>query len=240
MPEIFRVLIADDEALGRLAVRRLVEADDRFLIVAEAANGHEALEVLEKQGIDVAFLDISMPGLTGLELAEKIGGESVVIVFVTAHGQHALEAFDHAATDFVVKPIHEVRFQQCLQRVADRLAPRASTERPRVTLRQGGTTVLLSPDRFLYAEADGNYVVLTLEKPVESHRLRMTLTALLESIEDESIMRVHRAYAVGLLHVTATRSTDGAHGLEAVMGNEARIPIGRTFRSEFEAKLRGR
>ncbi|HYU68300.1 MAG TPA: response regulator, partial [Burkholderiales bacterium] len=114
-------LIADDEPLLRSSLKRmLAEAWPELEVIAEARNGREAVDQFEALKPDICFLDVHMPGLSGVEAARQIGRRAR-LVFVTAYDQYAVEAFQHEALDYLVKPLHVERFEAALQRVRDRL-----------------------------------------------------------------------------------------------------------------------
>lgn len=119
-----RVLVADDEALARERIVQLLTRRGGFDVVAEAENGTDAVEQILAVEPDVVFLDIRMPGLSGIEVAQAVDAEdraAPVIVFVTAHDEFALAAFDVAAADYLLKPVDRDRFDRALERVEARL-----------------------------------------------------------------------------------------------------------------------
>jgi two-component system LytT family response regulator len=128
MPDQIRCLIVDDERLAREGLAALLREDSRFVVVAEAAGGREALRLLAETRADVVFLDVQMPGVDGFEFLKTVDERQqphVEVVFVTAFNDYAIRAFEAAALDYVLKPVDEERFQATLDRVARRLAERA-------------------------------------------------------------------------------------------------------------------
>jgi two-component system, LytTR family, response regulator len=116
-PAPIRVLVVDDEAPARLALRTLLEEDADVELVAECANGADASASIRDLKPDLVFLDVQMPGLSGFEVVEALGGErGPAVIFVTAHAEHALRAFDVQAVDYLLKPFDDERFARALSR----------------------------------------------------------------------------------------------------------------------------
>src|SRR3954449_953303 len=157
-------LIVDDEAPARAELRYLLERIGGVEVVGEAASVREALALASRVDYDVVFLDISMPDLTGMDAARELSTwpRSPAVVFVTAHDDHAIQAFTVDAIDYLLKPVSEERLARCVQRV---LALRAggdqrraaASELQKVPVTRKGQTLLLDTDEVLYAEADGDY-----------------------------------------------------------------------------------
>ncbi|MDX1532560.1 MAG: response regulator, partial [Rhodothermales bacterium] len=119
-PNTLRVLVVDDEPLARQRLLDLLEAEDDVEVVGTAESGRRAVEQIEAHGPDLVFLDVQMPGLTGLDVVDAVGPEAMpATVFVTAYDQHALAAFERAALDYLLKPFEDERFEQALGRARD-------------------------------------------------------------------------------------------------------------------------
>ncbi len=208
----FSALVADDERAGRDELTRLLrEAGvSRVTAVATAA---EALAELQRQPYAAVFLDIQMPGLTGMEAARVINAmpRPPRLVFVTAHADHAVEAFAQAAADYLLKPVTLERLRNTLERLGfapgNRAAPAAGSsdgEAVRVPRRlaaagRDGRVALLDPAevRYCYAQGDSCFAVT---RDAE-YRVRETLTRLAARLQAEGFVRVHRSYLVNLEHV---------------------------------------
>jgi DNA-binding LytR/AlgR family response regulator len=205
-----RALIVDDERLMREQVRmRLARAWPDLEIVAEAENGFRALELYEAHKPDLAFLDIRMPGMSGLEVARELAGHCH-IVFVTAYDQHAMEAFEHGAVDYLLKPVEEERLAVTVARLKDRLkSPPAQIDNLRETLTQhlkgdtkpaylrwikaqiGANLRLISIDEIVYFHAEDKYTrVFTataealIKKPIKE---------LTDELDPDKFWQIHRA-----------------------------------------------
>ena len=195
-----RVLIVDDEELARLRLRQLVTecTDPPTAVVAEAANAAQALAWLATNACELVLLDVQMPGRDGTQLAAelKLLAEPPAVVFVTAHAQHALRAFDLEAVDYLTKPVRRERLHAALQRVAQRLAQaRASAlavpppDTPVIIVTDRGRLVRVPVTEVLYFKAELKYV--TLRTAAHTHVLDEALSELEQRL-GERFMRVHR------------------------------------------------
>ena len=195
---MIRVLLVDDEELARMRLRGLVGdcPDPKALVVGEAANATQALVWLESQSCDLMLLDIHMPGRDGTQLAAELRqrDKPPAIVFVTAHAEHALQAFELEAVDYLTKPVRRERLQAALQRVAQRLAiqpqPAAPTSpEPVVVVSDRGRVVRVPVSEVLYLKAELKYV--TLRTADHTFVLDDALSELEQRLGDRFI-RVHR------------------------------------------------
>lgn len=223
-----KALIVDDEAPARSELRFLLGQAGAVEVVGEAGSAAEALQLIAAIEYDIVFLDIEMPGLSGLDLAKALAdaGRSPAVIFVTAYSEHALAAFEVAATDYLVKPVGLERLRQALARAAahggtEAVAaatsaaqtenakpgveePGAATEGgglriERVAVEKGGRTLLIAAAEILYVEAQDDYSrVFTAEGRYLSG---LPLTALEERLEPLGFFRVHRSYLVDLARV---------------------------------------
>jgi DNA-binding LytR/AlgR family response regulator len=205
-----RVLVVDDErpALDELAW--LLGRDARVVDVLTSDSAAEALRVLQEENVDAVFLDIRMPGLTGLELARVLSRfkEPPPVVFVTAHEDHAVDAFDLNAVDYVLKPVRDDRLAEAVRRVVD---ARGSTPAPQdegtIAVELGGRTRFVSRAEVRYGEAQGDYA--RLHTAEGSHLVRVPLTSLEEQWRDAGFVRIHRSLLVALAHVEEVRMDAG-------------------------------
>ena len=196
-----RVLVVDDEELARLRLRGLVNecAEPRATVVGEAANASQAHVWLATQQCDVLLLDVQMPGRDGTELAAELKRQvpSPAIVFVTAHPNHAVRAFDLDAVDYVTKPVRRERLQAALQRVAQRLAGSqgevapvaAEEEAPVIVVSDRGRVIRVPVAEVLYLKAELKYV--TLRTPTHTYVLDDSLSDLEDRLGSR-FLRVHR------------------------------------------------
>lgn len=205
-----RVLVIDDErpALDELAY--LLRVDERVADVLTCDSATDALRVLREQEVDCVFLDIQMPGLTGLELAQVLSRfrSPPPVVFVTAHEGHAVEAFDLQAVDYVLKPVRADRLAEAVRRVVDG-GERAATavQGVQIPVERGGVTRFIDRDDVTYVEAQGDYA--RLHTGADSYLIRTPLSALEEEWGPAGFVRIHRSLLVGLAHVGEVRMEGG-------------------------------
>ncbi len=207
-----RVLLVDDEALARLRLRSLVEALDEpaATVVAEAADANEALALLQQHEVDAVLLDIRMPGRSGLQLADALRRQPVppAVIFVTAHAEHALAAFDLEATDYLTKPVRRDRLQTALQRVAQRRTAAADAV-PVLVVSDRGRVLRLPLAEVLYLRAEQKYV--TLRTAAHSYVLDDAL-ADLEQRLGPGFIRIHRSTLVACRAVRELERRAAADG----------------------------
>jgi two-component system response regulator AlgR len=211
------VLIVDDELFARTRLRSLVQAcaEPRCEVAGEAADGASALQWLREHSCDVVLLDVAMPGLDGLHLADELQHrpQAPAVVFVTAHGEHALRAFELEATDYLTKPVRRERLQAALQRVAARLAMPRTTAAPEpvVVVSDRGRVVRVPVSEVLYLKAELKYV--TLRTAEHTYVLDDALAELEQRLGD-SFIRVHRNALVAKRAVRALERRSIAGGDE--------------------------
>lgn len=202
---ILRALIVDDEAPARGELRYLLAAHPEVEVVGEAATAKEALALAASVRYDVVFLDVEMPGMTGLEAARLVldRRERPAVVFVTAHERYAVEAFSVEAFDYLVKPVEPER----LARVVERLTRARRRETPPLekiaVVSAGGAKTLLDYDAIHWIEADGDYSrVHTYDR---AFLATSSLRQLEESLPSARFARIHRSHIVNLAKVAAVR-----------------------------------
>ncbi len=225
MTKPLTVLAVDDEAPALDELAYLLGRHPDIGEVFRAGDATSALRELNARTIDAVFLDINMPGLSGIELAGVLANFShrPAIVFVTAHDDKAVAAFDVGAVDYLLKPIREDRLDEAIRRVlsAQAAPPAASqtaevpdqsggrrTESDVVPAELGGVTHLVPRDSIGWVEAEGDYA--RLHSASGSHLVRIPLSTLETRWRDHGFQRVHRSYLVALRLVTGLRTTDGA------------------------------
>jgi DNA-binding LytR/AlgR family response regulator len=212
------VLVADDEAPARSELGFLLREDDRIASVVEVESGVEALMILEQHEIDAVFLDIAMPGFSGLELARVLSKFETppAIVFVTAHHEHAVEAFEINVVDYLLKPVRSDRARESVRRILasdDAATPPDET----IAVELGGVTRFIPRSTVRYVEAQGDYVRLHTDDG--GHLLRVPLATLEEQWADTGFVRIHRRFLVGTHHITEVRQ-EGNHTTVVVGGVE--------------------
>ena len=158
---MLRAMIVDDEAPARSELRFLLEQTGKVASIIEASSVRSAIEKLMENRVDVVFLDISMPSASGLQLAEALHKlkNPPAVVFVTAYSDHAVEAFDVDAVDYLLKPVEEERLERALAKVAAHVKPQAETKSSieRIPVEKGGRKVLIPVDQIRYIMAKDDY-----------------------------------------------------------------------------------
>lgn len=249
------VLIADDEPLARERIRMLLEAHPRYAVVAEVTNGDEAAAEFVRLRPAIAFLDISMPGQNGVAVADAMADEDLetVVVFVTAHDEYALQAFEVGALDYLVKPVDRERFDQTLARIE-----RREESRPPAAYR-GELRALLESmhhdagrrKRFVVRSPKGHYFVqtkdietvvasgnyLTLHAGGRSHLVRETMKSFEEGVDAEQFVRIHRSVIVNV-DCIARIEPQGFGEYRITMSSGARVDSSRAYGDRLRALLK--
>jgi DNA-binding LytR/AlgR family response regulator len=218
-----RALIVDDEAPARGELRYLLAAHPEVEVVGEAATAGEALALAESVRYEAVFLDIEMPGMTGLEVARLVldRRERPAVVFVTAHEHYAVDAFAIEAFDYLVKPVEPERLARVVARLAQARKPEAPAVEKIAVVSAGGAKTLLDYDAVHWIEADGDYSrVHTYDR---SYLSTSSLRELEELLPSARFARIHRGHLVNLGRVAAVRragpdrlrlALDDEHGTE--------------------------
>jgi DNA-binding LytR/AlgR family response regulator len=250
-------LVVDDELPALTDLGYLLGRDERIAEVITASSGTEALQVLDSRDVDVVFSDISMPGLDGMALARVISRFTVrpQIVFVTAHDQHAVDAFALAATDYVMKPVRQARLAEAIRRVVltqsergsgsnggsgDHGGNRGNGEAPApptledetIPVELGGVTRFITRSQIRYAQAHGDYA--RLHTGSGSHLVRVPLSVLEERWGEYGFVRIHRSTLVALPHVSEVRMD---HGRCSVVVGAVELQVSRRHTKELRDTL---
>ncbi|MDP3083194.1 MAG: LytTR family DNA-binding domain-containing protein [Rubrivivax sp.] len=238
-------LIADDEPhLARHLQTLLASAWPDLTFTAPARNGVEAAATIAEQQPDLAFLDIQMPGLTGIEVAQGIEGGTRV-VFVTAYDEFALQAFDHAALDYVLKPVKAERLQRTVERLQRSLAAPADDARlaaalqrllPAVAsserlqwIRAGSGDVMhqIAVDEVLFFRADDKYTCVQTAQA--EHLIRTPIAELAAQLDPAWFVQVHRSTLVNLRHLAGSRRDESSRLLLRLRGHTSELPVSRAY-----------
>jgi DNA-binding LytR/AlgR family response regulator len=244
------ILIADDEEGPRAQLRAALATvwpDAR--VVAECVNGTDAWDAFLEHEPAVCFLDIRMPGLSGIEVAQRIAGR-VPVVFVTAHGDHALAAFDAGAVDYVMKPVDRERLAQAVARVRERAAPAAPNlpallaelatqikRAPRLDVIQaavGKEVRLIRVAEVIYFEADARYTRV-VHGDGEA-LIRTPLKELLAQLDEAQFWQVHRSVIVNQRHIAAAVRIDEGQMHLTLRGRPDKLPVSRHFQALFKGQ----
>jgi DNA-binding LytR/AlgR family response regulator len=219
-----RALIVDDEEPARGELRYLLAAHPEVDVVGEAATAGEALALAGKVRYDVVFLDVELPGMTGLEVARLVldPAEHPEVVFVTAHERYAVDAFAVEAFDYLVKPVEPERLARVVERLAQARKRRTPAVEKIAVVSAGGAQTLLDYDVVHWIEADGDYSrVHTYDRAYLS---TSSLRELVELLPSSRFARVHRSHLVNLGKVAAVRRA-GPDRLRLVLDDEGRTEL---------------
>ncbi|HEV8691116.1 MAG TPA: response regulator [Ideonella sp.] len=233
-----RLLIVDDEAPARLRLKRLLAAVDGAEVVGEAADGEQALALVDTLKPDALLLDVQMPELDGLAVAASLPDDGPAVIFVTAFDAYALQAFDARAVDYLLKPVEPERLARALERVRRRAAPRMATPAPATQLlvpTHQGRLQVLRVDEIEGLQAADNYVML--HALGREWLLRRTLAGLLDDL-GEAFVRIHRSAAVAVAQVAEVRPNDKGDAVVRLRGG-AELPCSRAHRAALIARLPG-
>jgi two-component system, LytTR family, response regulator len=228
----YRALVIDDEPLARRRLRQLLSQVPDFDVVGECDDARQIAEQVRMLRPDVAFLDIRMPHLDGFDVLPALRERVVHVVFVTAHPEYAARAFDVAASDYLVKPVTQARFNDALDRIRRSGTPTQPADRILLGGRLGGATVPV--EDVVWLEADGAYVIVHLA--TRDHSVRESLAQLLERLGPKRFLRIHRSAGINLSHVRALRRQP--RGLLVELSNGTRLEISRRKASEVVELLR--
>jgi len=237
MAETLRVVIADDEPLARQRIEDLLAKEKGIEIAGMATTGDEAVETIRRVNPDLVFLDVQMPGKTGLEVVQDIGAEQMPLtIFITAYDQYALDAFDIAAVDYLVKPFDDERFAQSLQRARKRLraVPRQGQYRERIAVESRGQVRVVAVAKIDYITASGPYAELHVAD--KTYAVRERMQTLEEHLDPAVFFRIHRSAIVRLDRIdTLLHRAGGDYALRLKDGTELDVSRGR--REELEQRL---
>lgn len=248
-----RALIVDDEEPGRINLRYGLAPHGNWEVVAECASAPAARSVLEQQPVDVVFLDIQMPQETGLALARELArrDEPPLVIFATAYNQHAIEAFEVHALDYLLKPFDDQRLAQALERAAAMLEQRqraaygramrdfsapAHTWLRQLNVRSVGRIECIPLEEVLWIEAAGNYVELRLAQRRVLHRV--PLARLEQNLDPADFLRVHRRALVRVSEVAALER-DAEGGSQLLLRCGDRVPVSERHLPAVKALLSG-
>jgi two-component system response regulator LytT len=225
--KMLKALVVDDEAPARSELRFLLGEAGGVEVVGEAGNAVEALQLIKAIPYDVIFLDIQMPGLSGVQLAEVLSGLSrpPSIIFVTAHGEHAVKAFEVKATDYLVKPVEIERLRQAIGRL-EPAADQAPAKVERIPVEKSGKKLLINVSDILYVMAKDDYSYLYTSG--DRYLSTISLAQLEIKLEPVGFFRIHRRYLVNLARVKEVVPMYGGTLLLTLADDAAtQIPVSR-------------
>lgn len=232
MTRRLRAVVVDDEPLARERIETLLAEAGDIEVVQACGDGARAVEAVRANQPDLLFLDIQMPEMDGFAVLEALSPVPLpTVVFVTAHDDHALRAFDMHAVDYILKPINPERFRTALARARQRVGREAM----RFVVRQAGRLHLVRADEIDWIEAAGNYARLHVGG--RAHLIRATIASLADRLDRATFLRIHRSTIVNLDRVTTV--APHAHGEYVVlMQDGARLTSSRSYSAGLRRQLR--
>ncbi len=247
---MYKVLVADDESLARETIKLLLSEQHEIAEVIEAADGNEALQLAELHHPQIVFLDIEMPGMSGIELAKRLP-EDCVVVFATAFNEYAVTAFELNAIDYLLKPFEDERFYAALERAKQRfkedkqqdyskiseaiqhiLNGQNKTYRERLVIRDPGRIRLVDVDHIDYITGAGNYAEIHLQDGKQVLH-RETLSALEEQLDPSIFVRIHRSSIVRRSCISELRPNDKGD-YSVILHNGEVLTLSRRNRAKLE------
>lgn len=234
MPELLRLLVVDDEPPARARLKRLLLALPGVQVVGEAVDGRSALAQAETLAPDALLLDVQMPELGGLDVAASLPEGGPAVIFVTAFDQYALQAFDIAAVDYLLKPVDPERLARAVQRLRQRHRKGARQPPPaRLIVSERGEVRVIERAQIHWLQAADNYVeVHTADR---MHLLRRTLEGLLADL-GPGFVRIHRSRAVAVAAVSGMQPAGNGEALVSLRGG-ASLSCSRAYRAGLVAAL---
>lgn len=246
----FRTIVVDDEPAARSRVLRLLATDPDIQVVAECRNGMEALEAIRQSPLDLMFLDVQMPQLSGFDVIKKFPtGQVPFVVFVTAHDKYALKAFNVHAVDYLLKPYDDERFFISLARAKDFIEMKENkrlTDRmldlmqghlnsrkefaQEYVIKEKGREYRVAVKDIMWISTEGNY--LELQTEARRYLLRMTMNLIETELDPAVFMRIHRSYMVNMAHVRNTRYS-GNNEFTFTMSNGKHLLSGRNYKEQI-------
>jgi len=243
-----RAVLVDDEDLARHALRELLKSHPEVEVVAESANGFEAVRAIAEHKPDLVFLDVQMPKLTGFDVLELIDRDgNLAVIFATAYDQYAMRAFEVHAVDYLLKPIGRERFETAVQRALQRLpqtlpppAELAAAARPpqqfleRIVVKDGTRVTLIPVAKLDYAEAQDDYVALATQGT--KHLKQQTIASLEAGLDPSRFVRTHRSYIVNFERVVRIEPY-GRDSRLAILADGTRLPVSRAGYGRLKALM---
>jgi two-component system response regulator LytT len=235
---VLKAIIVDDEAPARSELRYLLDEVGGVEVVAEAAGVREAIEKLKEYPCDVMFLDINMPEATGLQLAEALQHLKFppAVVFITAYSEHALDAFNVNAIDYLVKPVETDRLAQAINRVHEQVALQVQAQKSkRIPVEKGRKKIFIEVDKIRYIMARDDYA--RLQTDTDHYFTNISLAQLEKHLDGYGFFRVHRTYLVNLSMIEEVESATGGTLMLTLKDVDEKIPVSRRRVSSLKKTL---
>ena len=222
-----RCIIVDDEPLSLETLEAYIKDTPNLQLVAQCQDAFQALDILKKQSIDLIFLDINMPKLSGISMLKSLE-KSPLVIFTTAYSEHAVEGFELDAIDYLLKPFSFERFVKAVNKASDRLENNDKSKADYIMLKSDKKIYKIDLDDILYIQAYGDYVkVVSTQKTVLTHR---TMKNMEENLQNEHFIRIHKSYIIAIKHIKVIEGNQ-------VKINDEFLPIGISFKENLLKSL---
>ena len=239
MPDKIRVIIVEDEKLGRDIIKNYLKDNDRVELAAECTNGFEGIKEISEQKPDIVFLDIQMPKINGFEMLELIDNPPVII-FTTAFDQYAIKAFEVNATDYLLKPFTKERFEEALNKAVKQLSNKNDNETKikglidtveeqgeyldRVVVKSNQKISIIDVNKLTYLEAQDDYVMLYTN---DAHHLKQKTMKYFEThLDPKDFIRIHRSYIVKISQIKQIELVE-KETYKVTLHNGVKLPVSR-------------
>lgn len=227
-----RCLIVDDDDLMRAVMENFVEQHAALTLVGSCSSAIDASNFLAEQSVDLAFLDVEMPGMTGLDLVRSLE-KRPQIVMVTSKAEYAVDAFDIEVTDYLLKPVTYVRFLKAVKRAERNIEEANQAAAPAIDdstvfIKSEGRLVKVRLDEIQWVEAQGDYVMI--HTPEDRHMVHSTMKGMANKLPDQDFVRVHRSFIVRIDQI------EDIEDASLVIGRKV-IPIGASYKSKLLSRL---
>jgi two-component system LytT family response regulator len=233
-----RSLVVDDEPLARRNLTVLLNRDPDVGSIAECESGEEAIGAIKTSKPDLVLLDVQMPECGGFDVLEMLGQElPPAIIFVTAHEEYALRAFEAGALDYLLKPFDDTRFVRALARAKDKIAHYSQEQQrhaARLVIKEQGQVLFLDPGDIDWVDAAGYYACLHVGNA--THVIRRTLSQLETDLGAEGFVRIHRSVVVNLERIRGLDLQESGE-YEVVLKSDVRLRLSRRFKNELQDRL---
>jgi DNA-binding LytR/AlgR family response regulator len=223
-------IVVDDEEFSRNVIKHFINKTDGLNLLAECENAAEAFKVLKSDEIDIVFLDVEMPDMTGIELMKALD-DMPQIILVTSRPNYAVEAFEYSVTDFLVKPVNYARFLKAVSKAETNLkASNVTIENKtnEVFVKADSKIIKLKLSDIIYIEALSDYVIINT--PTRKYIIHSTMKGLEKKLPESDFVRVHRSYIVNFGKI------DQIEDLNVIVPGKT-IPIGASYKNTFMKKL---
>ena len=249
-----RALIIDDEPPARARVARLLEKHSPIEVIGECGDGLQALQMIENLKPDLIFLDIQMPELNGFDVLNQLPDTfQPYIVFTTAFDQYALEAFEHHAMDYLLKPLDRERFDSAVEKVITQMKGKnaegfseklknllgeyersVAPEKKTFLIKQHGVQKVIRADEIYWVESEGNYV--NLHSYQGEFLYRCSMGQMEDELKDKQFLRIHRSLLINTLHLAKSHYLNN-ETFKFTFNNEMSLTSGRSYKNEIQKFL---